>query len=60
LEGNVPADAVEAHEMGSYMQIMRELEASGEGTSNAAVQSVVDFATGSAIVSHFQLGQGKF
>ncbi len=60
LEGNVPADAVQAHEMGSYLQIMRELEASGEGASNAAVQSVVNFATGSATVSYFQLGQGKF
>ena len=60
LEGDVPADAVQAHEMGSYLQIMREIEASGESASNDEVQRVVNFATGSAKVSYFQLGQGKF
>jgi len=60
LERDVPGHPVQAHEMVAYAQIMSEIETVGEGRRNNQVQRVVEFASGSAEVSYFQLGQGKF
>ena len=60
LEKDLAGNPIEAHEMATYMQIMREIESSGEVASKDKVQSIVGFATGPAKVSYFQLGQGKF
>ena len=60
LERDVAGDPVQAHEMAAYMQIMGQIDTVGEGRRNNQLQRVVEFASGSAEVSYFQLGQGKF